>query len=397
MTYGDLDRKTILENASGKLEVQTDDTIGRTAEGKLTVVGGGGGSGTVTSVNSVLPDTNGNVQLVATDVGALPIIGGTVAGDLVVNSGDTNPFRIQGVDYVYMSGHKSNGTRQWYIGGSNVNQNFQINNEALGTSIDITADSVTFSKDPRSSAVQGTDASSLTRKDYVDSLIGGGGGVTNPMYDEVLYLLTEGLTEPVPPNTASDDVGVYIKNGTYSNLRCYGNSESVGIAMSYQSSYAPFTIIAEQVEATGEIISDVFPILNKSNTFLGSVWVKKHNSSEFSVGVNNADNSDTMYQYINDTGMGIYGSTNGYSFEVVRRDRVSNAFSSTVFVLQTARLLDNIQAVPANQLIEYEEEIQDKIIELEFKLDKANLKGFTKLATKIQSQLDILNSKLEVI
>ncbi|MFJ9671093.1 hypothetical protein ACIRP5_09945 [Streptomyces sp. NPDC101221] len=66
----------------------------KNADGTVVQVGsGGGGSGTVQSVNGETPDAEGNVTLDAADVGALPTTGGTLTGTVngtVFNSSGTS-------------------------------------------------------------------------------------------------------------------------------------------------------------------------------------------------------------------------------------------------------------------------------------------------------------------
>lgn len=241
-----------------------------------------GGSG-VSSVNGVLPDANGNVQLVPADIGALSSSGGNATGAISV-----------------------------------IKQDSETNSGVW---------------------VKNTDSS-----DYIGF------------------------------NMDNDFCRIYSQVTTDSGI--------VGIN--------PF----KMDRATGVVSSDVFPILNSSNTFKGSQWVQKTTASEVTAGVNNTDDTDALYTYINDNDVGIHGEANGFGFRVLSVNRVTNAFSSNVFVLQTARLLDSIQTVPASELSQYKEEMQDKIIELEIKLERANTKGYVELVAKIQSQLNILNTKL---
>lgn len=73
----------------------------------------------------------------------------------------------------------------------------------------------------------------------------------------------------------------------------------------------------------------------------------------------------------------------------------TDAWSSHVFVLSTAKFIKGIQSLPVSELNKLE--IQDKILELQLKLDKARENNFVESIELIEGQLEILNEKLSEI
>lgn len=114
--------------------------------------------------------------------------------------------------------------------------------------------------------------------------------------------------------------------------------------------------------------------------------------------VQNSAGNDYVQMYSDDGGVGMQTVLANYGtkaiFVVYKSD---GRVVSDVFAMKTTTLLDNIQAVPATELALYKKDIQDKIIELEMKKERADLKGFTELSEEIEGQLVILNNKLNEI
>lgn len=97
--------------------------------------------------------------------------GDTMTGGLVIDHNG------EGVRMLADTGASSyvrsvvNGANNWFVGKGDANDVITLNSYVLGTSISLDSTHIRMNKDPRSSAAQGTDAGSLTRKDYVDTAL----------------------------------------------------------------------------------------------------------------------------------------------------------------------------------------------------------------------------------
>ena len=126
-----------------------------------------GAGGTVQSVNAIQPNSEtGNITLTASDVGALPIVGGIMTGDITFNS--TQAFPGTGVVNTVNTVSVTPGTQNIVLTAANVDavskaDGGTFNNKVYGVT-----------------TTSGDDVNIFTTKGYVDGLVGnaGGGSVT---------------------------------------------------------------------------------------------------------------------------------------------------------------------------------------------------------------------------
>lgn len=103
----------------------------------------------------------------------------TWTGINTFNANSAEPLNIRGYganNETRLAAYGADGSgRKWYIGhGNSAADTVTWYNDTYGTNITLGNGAMTFSHDPRTGAAQGTAASSLTRKDYVDSKVSAG-------------------------------------------------------------------------------------------------------------------------------------------------------------------------------------------------------------------------------
>lgn len=440
ITYGDLDNKTILENIDGKLEVQTDETIGRTASGALTVIQGG--------VDITMKEDKGVVSRVVRLLTTEDL--NTIVGETIhCRQADSNNI-VSGMNYPVM---EAGYLECMYSGADNcTHQRYTTYmTDIIFTRRFTTANGWSAWKEIGTGGGLGELAS--------------GGNIDGDVY-------VRGQVHSIK-NVGDSYIGVEDETNTNSMFMSLNDTHMT----LYQSNDTNEGVLARVDRALGHVESDYFlgKLGDKATGDIIIDTLGTHKS--FSIHDSTDPEVDGMNFYMNAEFMGINGSVNGEyitPFYISRLDNVvgSNHFvtkgfvSDDVMILTTEHLNDipinltrhyrqpsaspatiangypvdncagylevlytdansgcnqrfthyltndvyvrNYQWSPgwsawkkSSTVLVYEVEeynIQNEIVELEIKYDKAITKGYTGLANEIQLQIDALNVKLaEVI
>lgn len=104
------------------------------------------------------------------DAKKLSLAGGTMTGKLQVDlNGEAIRLIADASNASYILSYV-NGANNWYVGkGSTGNDDVVLNSYIHANSLVLKSDHIYLQKDPRSGAAQGSNAASLTRKDYVNA------------------------------------------------------------------------------------------------------------------------------------------------------------------------------------------------------------------------------------
>lgn len=140
-------------------------------------------------------------------LGAVNKAGDTMSGQLTIDANTNNPLKMDvpagNASFILA---QENGTNTWYVGvGTAGSSDVILQSYTHSNSIGLRSDHVSLAKDPRSGAAQGTNAASLTRKDYVDGQIAGRAPTTHT------HTAAQGNQDIV--------AGSYGQVGTYALLR----------------------------------------------------------------------------------------------------------------------------------------------------------------------------------
>lgn len=154
---------------------------------------------------------------------------------------------------------------------------------------------------------------------------------------------------------------------------------------------------------------DVFYYIRDTNTYASEVFLPLTGGNmKASINMNKTSgewhhfkihetDSNSIKLYLNEDSIGLFMYMNNVPQDILLGNRATGAYSSTIFAMRTGMFMNSVEHMTADELVSNKKEIQDKIIELEFKHERALAKGFTELSDEIEEQLTTLNEKLQLI